>query len=464
MKITPNTPAAYKLLHEGTLALAQIEGNGIRVDLEYLDRAIIETGDKIKDLKAQLAESKVARRWKKHYRDRTNFNSTEQLGKVLFELLGFECPTRTATGKYATDEKTIEQVDHPFVRAYLNVKKYEKALGTYLMGWKREVNYDTGLLHAVFNLHLAVTYRSSSDSPNFQNVPVRNQEISKLLRRMIVARRGRRIIEIDYGGVEVKGAACYHKDPRMITYINDKTKDMHRDMAAECYMIPTDQVTKRARHAAKNKFVFPEFYGSYWAQVAPDLWSAIDREKLTTESGVPLKEWLRKKGVTKLGSVEHGSSPGAGTFAAHIQKVERRFWKERFPVYAQWKRDWFDAYQKRGWFAMLTGFKVSGFLKRNEVINSPVQGIAFHWMLWSLIQIQRELRRRKMKTVLIGQIHDSLIADVLESEREDYLEIARDVMTVKVRKHWPHIIVPLEIEVEQTPIEGDWTQKEKVSE
>jgi len=145
-----------------------------------------------------------------------------------------------------------------------------------------------------------------------------------------------------------------------------------------------------------------------------------------------------------------------------LKEVEDDFWNNRFRVYGQWKKDWWEAFIRKGYFDTLTGFRIGGYLNRKECINYPVQGTAFHWLLWSLIRIQKLLNKYKMKSLIIGQIHDSIVGDVHKKERQNYLEICRQVMTVDVRKHWPWIIVPLSIEAEVAPLNGNWYEKEEV--
>jgi DNA polymerase-1 len=101
-------------------------------------------------------------------------------------------------------------------------------------------------------------------------------------------------------------------------------------------------------------------------------------------------------------------------------------------------------------------------MKRNEVVNYPIQGTAFHVNLKSIIKIQREIERRKMKTLLIGQIHDSLLADVPENEFDMFVEIATNIMRKEIRKEYEWIIVPIDVEVEATPINGTWYEKKKI--
>ena len=209
MKALPYSPEAYTLLHEGAIALAQVEFNGIRIDMEYLIKAIRRTKRKIAHLEKALQNTKVMKVWKKSFK-RPNINSTDQLGQVLFDKMGFECPARTAPskmfpeGKPKVDEKSLSMVDHPFVQDFLAVKKLKKSLSTYLLGIRREVV--KGYLHPFYNLHKVHTFRSSSDNPNFQNIPIRNPEISKLIRRIAISHLG---VIRNRGGITV---AVQHED------------------------------------------------------------------------------------------------------------------------------------------------------------------------------------------------------------------------------------------------------------
>jgi DNA polymerase I-like protein with 3'-5' exonuclease and polymerase domains len=282
-----------------------------------------------------------------------------------------------------------------------------------------------------------------------------------LVRSCVLARPGRRIVEIDYSGLEVRIAACYHKDPTMQRYIEDPTTDMHRDMAMECFLLPEDEVTKEVRYCAKNRFVFPQFYGSWWMDCARDLWQAMDLMGLQTRSGVPLREHLRARGIRELGD-QNRDKPRAkrGTFEAHIKDVEHNFWERRFVAYSRWRRDWYTKYQKRGFFVTKTGFVCQGHMSRNDAINYPVQGSAFHCLLQSLVWLNRELAKKGMQSLVIGQIHDSIVADVPERELAQYVALARKLMVDRLRKRWDWITVPLGIEVERSPVNGSWADKE----
>jgi len=275
-------------------------------------------------------------------------------------------------------------------------------------------------------------------------------------------------------GIEVKAAAFYHKDPVMMDYLNDATKDMHRDMAQQCYMLSDEEMCpidgdkadakriKNIRYCGKNKFVFPQFYGDWFMNCAPSLWAAIDQMKLQTRDGLSLKEHLKKKGITQLGVIDPKSRPSPGTFVNHIKEVEFDFWNNRFAKYKEWKDKWWEKYQRTGQFTTLTGFVISGLYKRNEVINYPVQGVAFHCLLWSLIRLQKQLRKYKMKSLIVGQIHDSIVADVCKDEVKDYLTMVKQIMTEDIKKHWTWINTPLEVEAEMSPLNRSWYEKTKV--
>lgn len=471
MKNKATTLDAYQLLHEGSLALSTVESNGICIDTEYLQKAIKQTARKIKEQTEDIKNDEIFKTWKKRFGTKTNMDSSDQLGKVLFENMGYTCPVYTQTGKPKTDIAVLSELNIPFVKSLLSIKQLKKAKGTYLSGIEKETI--DGLLHAFFDLGLAVTYRSSSSKPNFQNWPIRNYEMGKLIRQCFIPRSSKRhIVELDYGGIEVHGAAWYHKDPMMLDYLHDKTKDMHRDMAMQCYMLSKKEMTpkneddakriKDIRYCGKNRFVFPEFYGDWWLSCAPALWNSISQMKLKTREGLSLRKHLKSKGINRLGIVNIDATQESNTFLYHIKQVERDFWNSRFKVYRQWKEDWYNAYRKNGKFMMLTGFEISGLMKRNEVINYPVQGVAFHCLLWSLTRIQKLLNKYKMKSLIVGQIHDSIVGDILKSELQNYLEIANKVMTVDIKKHWSWITTPLEIEAEVSPVGKSWFEKTKV--
>ncbi len=103
-------------------------------------------------------------------------------------------------------------------------------------------------------------------------------------------------------------------------------------------------------------------------------------------------------------------------FTEHIKKIEDDFWNRRFKVYSRWKDKWWGSYQKNGYVSMYTGFRCSGIMRKNECINIPIQGSAFHCLLWSFIQVDKISREQNWKSRLIGQIHDAMVLDVHPDE------------------------------------------------
>lgn len=459
------TKDAMRLMMEGSLALAEMEHTGIAVNVPYLESAIANTAKRIKDLEAEIRTDPVYETWRKKFGQKTNLGSREQLGKIVFGVLGYETKKdATATGRNKTDAAALEHIDLPFLKNLLLIEKLKKLKNTNLIGLQNEMV--DGFIHPMFNLNLAVTYRSSCERPNTQNFPKRDEDLAEIVRRCLIAREGYQVVELDFKGIEVGISCCYNKDPVLIEYVKNPKMDMHRDMAAQCYMIEESEVTSKARYCAKNLFVFPQFYGDYYIACARNLWEAIGKYKLETVSGTPLKKHLRKHGIKSLGACVPSQRPEDGTFEKHLKEVEYDFWKRRFCVYDQWKKDWWEQYQTKGGFRTLTGFYVkwgkTGVLSRNEAVNNGIQGSAFHCALWTVIELQKWLRKSKMKSKLTGTIHDSVIGDIHPPELGDYLAKAKELVEIDLPKVWPWICVPLTIEAEVSPVNGSWWDKKPV--
>lgn len=460
--MTPTTADAYELLHRGSLALARASHNGARVDVGYLKQKRIEVDREMRALTKELKADKVWKVWKGRFGDGAKLGSRPQLAAVFYEELGLPVRERTEKGQPSTEESAFRGVPLPFVKSYFRLAKLAKVRSTYLDGILREVCGE--YLHPDFNLHTVQTYRGSSSDINFQNIPVRDPEVGKLIRSGFIPRRGRRIVETDLSGAEVRVAYCYHLDPTMRAYLLDPKSDMHGDTACELFMLPPEFVRENAAWAkktvrdwAKNRFVFPQFYGSVYFQCAPHLWEAVVPCKLP--DGAALVEHLAARGVTGLGQCSPKASPAPGTFEQHVRRVEQSFWSDRFPVYTAWKERRLREYLERGHFDLATGFRCAGVYRRNQVINYPVQGAAFHVLLWSLVKLQDWLDRHGFKALIIGQIHDSIIADVPDDEVQDYLTAVRHFVTVACPRHWPWITIPLEIEAEVCEPGASWATK-----
>lgn len=456
----PFSKSGLDLLQQGVTALSTVESNGFRIDTEYLEGQLKKIKRKENEYGERLRKDEVWRTWRKKFGTKAKLSSKEQLADILFNVMGSPITSTTGTGKPKGDEEHIATVNIPFVRGYIRLSK----LGTLknkLLGIQRETV--DGYLHAVYNLHIAKTFRSSSDSPNFQNMPIRDPWMGKVIRRCFIPRPGHVIVEVDYSGIEVRVAACYHKDPVMIKYITDPLSDMHRDMAAQIFKLPMEQVSKAARHSAKNQFVFPQFYGDYFINNAKAMWGSVTKFDLQTVDGIRLDKHLATQGITSRGECDGKERAKPGTFEHHMKSVEDDFWNNRFGVYGNWKKDWWKSYQRQGGFDTLTGFRIDGMMAKNDVINYPVQGSAFHCLLWALIQMEKFIRKNRMRTKLVGQIHDSIVADVHISELDDYLQNVRRIMCDDITGWAPWLNVPLDVEAEITPVEGTWFDKHEIT-
>lgn len=471
------TRAAYELFHRGQLALAECENHGVRVDAARLDQTIKEQTAAVAEMEADLRTKPLYREWKNAIGREPKFGSRDELAHVLFNVLGHTATEFTTGGKTGrararANKNALELIDDPFVTTYLKMETRKKAISTNLIGIKREMVEVPGegwFLHPLFNLNTVATFRSSSNMPNWQNFPKRNPEVAAMVRPLFIPRRGRRFGEIDEGQIEVRVPACSRLtgDPMLIRYLNDPKSDMHRDSASEIYLIPGDMADywgnkkrgKPVRQSVKSMFVFASFYGSAYFQCAKRLWDDIDRFNLTAPDGTGLKEWLKTKGITSLGVCDpdlikkHGTQPG--TFVHHMKGVETKLWT-RFAKYKDWKNRMVDKYRREGGLQMVTGFAVNGQLSRNEITNYPIQGPAFHIVLQALVWITDWLLRYRMKTLPLGEIHDSIQLDVAESERDDVLSYARYAMTERIAKQWDWIDVPLVVESELSPVDGSW--------
>jgi DNA polymerase I-like protein with 3'-5' exonuclease and polymerase domains len=440
-----------QLLLEGAMTLADDEENGVVVDRAYIRQQKEHFKKRIAAVLRRIEQSPEGKLWQKKYGGKTNFNSNPQLANILFQEMGLRSMRSTIKGNPSVNEETLEELadEVPLVRDIAEMRKLEKIAGTYLTGWEREISAD-GIMRPFYHLATARTFRSSSSSPNLQNVPIRDRTAQRACRRAVYPRAGHRLMEVDYSGIEVRVSACVHKDPQMITYITDKTTDMHRDTAMECYKLELDEVSKAARQGAKNQFVFPEFYGSFWKNTGPGLWKwAQDCE---TAQGVPLITHLKKHG---LGTAER--------FVQHIRKVEDSFWNERFRIYNQWKEKFWKRYLRHGYFETLTGFRCQGPMRKNEVVNYPIQGPAFHCLLKAKALTKQWIAEQQLEQDVLpcGQVHDSGMFSVAPDVFEEVAVNVHRIWCEELRKIWDWIIVPLEIEVDATPVDGNWFQKEE---
>lgn len=306
-----------------------------------------------------------------------------------------------------------------------------------------------------------ICVHNSSNKPNFQNIPVRNEEAKRYARSGIIPSKGWRLLDWDYSAIEVCMGGCYTKDPVLIDYIKDPTTDMHRDTAIDIFVLQNAPAEfwkdpnsgKKLRFYSKNGFVFPEWYGSYYANCAKNIWNNC--ADLYTHEGISIVEHLKNVGVIEK------KNKALDDFTHHIKNVEKAYWK-KFKVFKKWQDGMYKKYEATGIVELLTGFRCKGFLGRNEIVNYSFQGTAFHCLLWSLIHINAELKERKMESKINIQIHDNGVIDSPPDECDEVQALCTEIATQRIKKEFPWLIVPLSIEWESTGIDESWFLKKDI--
>jgi len=466
VNIKPVTKEAYRLFHEGSLALAEAEFNGIRCDRAYCERMITNIDRQIQSLTRKMRESELGKAWHSRYGENALYSSGKQLREVLTKELGLKISKETKKGNISIDHKTLESLGRDDLKLLLRKNGLEKMTGTYLRNFLSESEAD-GFIHPFFHLSEygedvrggAATYRSSSSHPNFQNLPNRHEEERRLIRRAFLPRPGHRIVSRDYGAMEFRISACLHHDPNMIRYI-EQGDDPHRDVSSQCFLLDPELCTKEygeagklVRFAGKNSFTFAQIYFQEPSNTAQGLWSSIDDLDLRhpKDPNKSIKAHLRDKKIRNFND-----------FSKHIERVCNWFWNDMFQEYGRWRKKWVSDYDKKGYFDMITGFRLEGVMTKYQLGNYPIQGPAFHCLLWSMIRVHQAWSKRGVKSKVIGQIHDELTTDEHGDEFYRNQEEVPKIMAEDIRKEWPWIVVPLEVETEATGVDESWYYKKGV--
>jgi uracil-DNA glycosylase family 4 len=441
-KATPDFYRGVLFLIKGQEELTRCHAAGMLMDLNKVESTRKEIRELTAAKQLEVMQAEEAKKWRDATGKTFNPASDDQLSKLLFDHLEFA----EVSGR-SVDESVLTKIGTPFCKAVLELRKLAKISG-YIDGYLRE-SVD-GVLRPFFNLHGVKTFRSSSDSPNFQNIPKRDAMAKKLIRSLFKPRPGNRIKEYDYKAVEVCISACYHHDPAMIRYIKDPTTDMHRDTAMDLFSRTKEDFRKDERQAAKNGFVFPSFYGS-----------SARPQKGETLGSITTGIWEQIAPETKV----HLKTKGIHTiedFQTHVEAVEEIFWKKRFGVYDKWRNTMYAQCREQGYYDLFTGFRVYMPMKFTEAINAPIQGSAFHCLLWTLIEAGPRVRALSGRSMFIGQIHDALIADIHPDEEAQVDAIIKEVGTQLLREFWDWIIVPLTVEHEASKVDGTWAEMESL--
>ena len=448
--LDPDQMRAFEFFMEGMLALAKVQSNGLPIDMNKVNGLKAMMTEKFEAARKRVMDSREAAAYEKAKGMRLNPDSNKQLVTLLYDILKYS----DKDGRDAR-EATLSKIGGEFCRAILEMRHWSKMRDTFLDGYIREAVFDepTGqwLIRPFFNLAAGAggdgdagprTYRSSADSPNFQNIPKRDKEMKKLLRSLFVAPPGFRFAEYDYKSLEVMVSASYHHDPQMIHYLQNPESDMHRDTAADMYMKRPEDITKEERSSIKSGYVFSSFYGASYRSCAVGMWNNMPQTA---------KDWLAKKGIRTLDQ-----------FTNHVKKADDIFWNKRFAVYNKWRRKEWQRYQDYGYVQSYTGFRCFGPMGYTEATNRCIQGSAFHILLRALIWNVADFEEMGLASVIVGQIHDALVVLEAEDESEKVRGTIYKNGVQRVSQVFPWICVPLVIEGEASEVGGTWAEMKEV--
>jgi DNA polymerase-1 len=338
-----------------------------------------------------------------------NINSPKQLGIILFEELGIEGGKKTKTG-YSTAADVLDYLapKYPIIQNIQEFRGLMKLKSTYAEGLANYISEDERI-HTTFNQTIAATGRISSTEPNLQNIPIR-MELGRKIRKVFVPKNGFVFVDADYSQIELRILAHMSKDETLISAYNEH-KDIHALTASQVFHTPIDQVTSIQRSNAKA-VNFGIVYGISAFGLSQDL--SITRK----EAAGYIEEYFTtypmiKEFLDKL--IEDAKEKGYS---------ETCFGRKR-PI---------------------PELKSSNFMKRSfgerVAMNAPIQGTAADVMKLAVINVYRELKKQKLESRLILQIHDEILIETKIEELEKVKKIVEDKM-----KHAAKFVVELEVDV-----------------
>ncbi len=379
--------------------LARMEAVGIGVDAERLkgisDRLTAETEALASSLQKLAGGS-------------FNPNSPAQLARILFEDKGLKPPKKTKTG-YSTDAATLEKLrdDWPeFIDALLEYRELEKLRGTYGEGLQAEIAAD-GRIHATFQQTVARTGRLSSEHPNLHNIPVRTER-GREFRDAFVPAPGFVFLVADYNQIELRCIAHLAEDPGLIEAFTSG-RDVHRATASQVFGVDEADVTSDQR--------------SYAKMVSYGLAYGMEAFGLAQRLSVPVSE---------------AQSILDAYFAA-------------FPNVHAYMESTVEQARERGYTETLFGrrrpipelqnanFRIRQAGER-QAMNAGIQGLAADIFKVALVRVDRALQESKGASRLVLQVHDEVVVEVADSERDVVGETVIDIMT-----HAAELNVPLDV-------------------
>jgi uracil-DNA glycosylase family 4 len=381
---TRNMMNGAKLLTEGQMLLSTYTHNGVGVDLDEAHRRRIELEHERAAISTEINNNDIVKRWRRN-RGNVFRPDSDALSDLLYTFTG--CPVLKETKKGpSVDKATLtelkeENIPEEAVSLIDNVLEFRassKTYGTYILPLIAQAGKD-GIVHPRYRQDKARSYRSSSYDPNIQNPP-KSDYRSVFVPKLDV------FLDVDYKQLEVCIIAMYTQDPVLLEWLKEGI-DMHTFWAAYVYDVPESEITEEVRSRTKNNFVFALFYGAGINRVA-------------TGMGIP--------------------------YAVARRKVAG-FWNVLKGV-KRWQDNLVAKYEANGYVEMELGFRRPAPIDYNQLINTPIQGTAYHRLLRAAINIERRLHGLGLHSHGVAEIHDELLIDCKESELEQVYDIVVDEM------------------------------------
>ena len=450
--LVPRTPEAFKLLMQGEDVLTQVSNNGMYIDVPYLKsqkETIIKECDNLKD--KFLNETKLGQLWLSKYGYKADIDSSSQIRNVL-QASGFDKFRKTEKGNDSVDKSVIEKL--PYEESSLLLKRSQlKILWQSIISKSIQEVDENGFIHPEFMLHTVRTYRSSCVNPNLQQMPKNNDFQKHIVRTGFLPRsKDRCLVELDLRANEVSCGCSIHHDPNMLRFLSDPNADMHSEVEKHYYMLQDDEMCKALRKSVKGRFVFAGFYGAGFESMARNLWDFVTEDNPNTGTGQPILDHLKERGINSFDDM-----------LTHTQKEYEWFWFDLFKFYGEWKEKQWELYKKQGYLDYPTGFRVTMKMAKTQAINTVVQGSAFHVLLNTLIHLQRKFLKYKLKSLIIGQIHDSAVMDIVPNEYQTICDLYIESQA-EVRKEWQWIVYPIAVEADLGEPGASWADLKEMGE
>ncbi len=386
--------------------LASMEFEGVRVSADFLNSY------------SKVLAQKIAEQEKSIYQEagvRFNISSPKQVGQVLFEKM--EIPYRwkkTASGQYSTDVEKLTELaqNHGIVQKILDYRKYSKLKSTYVDALPQMINSKTGRVHTNYNQARAATGRLSSENPNLQNIPIRD-EAGREIRKAFIPRDEEHILlAADYSQIELRVIAEISQDQFMLEAFHEG-RDFHRATAARVYDVPFEEVTSEQRRNAKT-VNFSIIYGAGATNLSRQLNIKRSEAKELIDNYFKQFQGLRKY---MDDTIQYARENG------YVKTLSGR------------KRLLRDINSRNG-LARSNAERVA--------INTPIQGTAADMIKIAMINIHNTFKERGFKSRMILQVHDELVFDVFKPE----LENIKSIVDEKMKNAMPQLGVPIVVDMD----------------